>query len=701
MSNPFSASENTSPVSLVRPFDERPTTRRYVSSTPETQPEAVTSPGFALPSRAKTFSSLYATPAFEEPAPQLSERDSIFATHYLAADSAATTPRLPVIPDSKNGLQQLHHNDAITLKLSEPLLPHQSESSLLLYKTRSSSSIASLSSVNNPYSPEGDSKLKPRPFQVTNKSSGASGRAEPERTLEVLEKRNTPTSVHPFSPKPPSYFSRAKSHGALSNTRMSAAWSQVESSARNSSQTADEPSRARVEATNHETRNHSTTRGHVEKRIEATLANAEPTSNARSRKASHYLRLFKENTSSSDQNGQEKSKESSGKSNGTTNLRESSTGRLDIHNENAEDNDDAITIDGRAQPGGRGISDSHAVVEDSTDVEQHPSSENMRQPQPSRTVPNDVMVSRPMSDVSDHPFAEDEVVVPETKRKNEPPSELGLPLRLLDEIRNHHNLTPPFHDRFKSSHARIPGREAGFKDVSTAGNVGHPMASEVLASEDYDGDDYESDKEQISSALYYPHQAPSPDLSGDVDVNGTRGFLESTPVRPEPSGLGQVDEEIQSHSEDVDIALQSEDHSRYLHGDLQRPRTTSADHSHGKLIESGMSSASESDYESLDDATGSVQGESSSVTDGGDLTPTATPNLRGDFLQSKFHKSHRSTAAPLGAVELKPYKHQVGGHTTVFRFSKRAVCKELSNRENEFYEVVERRHPELLRFLPR
>jgi hypothetical protein len=29
------------------------------------------------------------------------------------------------------------------------------------------------------------------------------------------------------------------------------------------------------------------------------------------------------------------------------------------------------------------------------------------------------------------------------------------------------------------------------------------------------------------------------------------------------------------------------------------------------------------------------------------------------------------------------------------------VCKQLNNRENEFYERIERRHPEMLMFLPR
>ncbi|KAK0388191.1 hypothetical protein NLU13_4436 [Sarocladium strictum] len=62
---------------------------------------------------------------------------------------------------------------------------------------------------------------------------------------------------------------------------------------------------------------------------------------------------------------------------------------------------------------------------------------------------------------------------------------------------------------------------------------------------------------------------------------------------------------------------------------------------------------------------------------------------------------HHETQEQLEAIELKPYKHQVGGHTTLWRFSRRAVCKQLNNRENEFYEIIERYHRDLLSFLPR
>lgn len=70
---------------------------------------------------------------------------------------------------------------------------------------------------------------------------------------------------------------------------------------------------------------------------------------------------------------------------------------------------------------------------------------------------------------------------------------------------------------------------------------------------------------------------------------------------------------------------------------------------------------------------------------------TVSPDLDATSLPAKF---------PL-SVELTPFKHKVGGHTAIFRFSKRAVCKVLINRENMWYEAVELRHEELLKFMPK
>lgn len=57
-------------------------------------------------------------------------------------------------------------------------------------------------------------------------------------------------------------------------------------------------------------------------------------------------------------------------------------------------------------------------------------------------------------------------------------------------------------------------------------------------------------------------------------------------------------------------------------------------------------------------------------------------------------------ASPPTVVQLQPFDNQVGGHNSIFRFSKRAVCKPLVSRENQFYEAVEREHPRLLSFIP-
>lgn len=52
-------------------------------------------------------------------------------------------------------------------------------------------------------------------------------------------------------------------------------------------------------------------------------------------------------------------------------------------------------------------------------------------------------------------------------------------------------------------------------------------------------------------------------------------------------------------------------------------------------------------------------------------------------------------------VPLQPFSHAVGGHSSIYKFTRRAVCKPLVSRENLFYEEVERLAPALLAFIPR
>ncbi|BFZ62661.1 inositol polyphosphate kinase kcs1 [Saitoella coloradoensis] len=80
--------------------------------------------------------------------------------------------------------------------------------------------------------------------------------------------------------------------------------------------------------------------------------------------------------------------------------------------------------------------------------------------------------------------------------------------------------------------------------------------------------------------------------------------------------------------------------------------------------------------------------------------PSPTTTSTSVATQAPLQPEPTPSAIPQ-SVMLKPYKHQVGGHTAIFRFSKKAVCKPLARRENEFYEAVENHHRELLPFLPK
>lgn len=85
-----------------------------------------------------------------------------------------------------------------------------------------------------------------------------------------------------------------------------------------------------------------------------------------------------------------------------------------------------------------------------------------------------------------------------------------------------------------------------------------------------------------------------------------------------------------------------------------------------------------------------------------------------DHLNMTFSDSQES----LPHIPLRPFRNQVGGHSALYKFTKRALCKvrlidvsvnnvdspcrqPLVSRENQFYEAVEREAPPLLGFIPR
>jgi inositol-hexakisphosphate 5-kinase len=216
-----------------------------------------------------------------------------------------------------------------------------------------------------------------------------------------------------------------------------------------------------------------------------------------------------------------------------------------------------------------------------------------------------------------------------------------------------------------------------------------------------DTDDDEFDREHISSAMYYPHRQVRPDMSPELEgaVRPAIGRSQSAIVPNNQHESATMNENLMIHrsgrSEEVEISLESADDKQLWKGDYP-VATEAVDSAIGlKSIYDEQGESSASDFESHDESTVSTIGYDSEEEELPDTT-TTTPKQLQSRLVRKHHSRH-----PLGAVELKPFNHQVGGHSTVYQFSRRAVCKKLNNRENVFYETVEKYHPQLLEFMPR
>ena len=252
----------------------------------------------------------------------------------------------------------------------------------------------------------------------------------------------------------------------------------------------------------------------------------------------------------------------------------------------------------------------------------------------------------------------------------------NLPLDLLDEIRNYHHLAPG------AGH-----RKSYPKDVVTLDN--EPSLREPSGKAGKP-EDYESDREHISSATYYPHQGVAHEQSPSRRSVAERQPPAHNDPQVKPENLG---------SDGVQVSLQSEDSRDYLHGDMsisRAPSSTDVKHMPKSLLQVEEPGSDRED-ESESCGSESVVSEEDLAAD---ATPKATPQVKALRRQSSTRSSYQAPA-PIGAVELTPYNHQVGGHTALYRFSRRAVCKQLNSKENMFYETVEKHHPDLVEFMPR
>jgi len=271
-----------------------------------------------------------------------------------------------------------------------------------------------------------------------------------------------------------------------------------------------------------------------------------------------------------------------------------------------------------------------------------------------------------------------------------------VPSGLLNEIRNHRRVLTPARSRSSSEHPVAVSEDKPDDDFIKTGVL--DRLDKLLPSKD--GEDEDSDREHITSALYIPHHGlgsrPTTDATTPVNEDhrvapGAKREVDATALQ-QPSEKDTTEQAL----DEVEINLLSEDESQFLHGNLKTPRNREEAN-----IDQLITPAAVDTYVS-DSEVGS--GYESESINGDDTTPTATPKASNAIFSRRPSDGQPADVRrdqPLGAVELKPFNHQVGGHSTVYSFSRQAVCKQLNSRENEFYETVERNHPDMLEFLPR
>lgn len=411
--------------------------------------------------------------------------------------------------------------------------------------------------------------------------------------------------------------------------------------------------------------------GQVEKSITQALAGNEH--DGRSRKSSHSVRLFKKGLPD------DKPKKREGKDGNRLkdkSIEASSEGGLGGHS--------AISAPGAESFFELPVTDASGVAMPSPQKNAHTSG----RPSRSNTSRRHVATSE------------------ESQSRSERPN--SLPAQLLDDLRKRHNLTPAA-AKGSSFSKSIPLTDSeritqeDLEDDTCEETVEIPSVEGRSVTEPHLSDEDDSSEEKISSALFVPHQSS----------REPREPLDHTSPRKEPFSSG-VSERRDSVTESEQWLVEHEvaprDAENKAPGDLPPAKTSpeicglrsrppsgyfspapgTADWTYGPVSEGGYS----------------TKGEESSQNEDFEITPT---DKKARDYMAKNHEqlqiaqptAQPTAKAPLEAIELIPYKHQVGGHTTLWRFSKRAVCKQLNNRENEFYETVEHYHPALLKFMPR
>jgi len=399
-------------------------------------------------------------------------------------------------------------------------------------------------------------------------------------------------------------------------------------------------------------RNRNSSRRHVDKKIEATLPRTDaPVTAARSRKASQYLGLFKENDAAEElRRLQERARDQS-----------SSEFVLDQSNKAGDQLEPKVNSGGRSR--------------DKTPITSRTSLSDLYK----QTEAGDQST---VSTLSQNIFREVSFPKPNSRRMSaEAESAIGYDLLLSHSV--------PAGD-LQLAEAEIHK----WRDQQSLGQLQSQLSP--IPPEDEE----DSEPERISSALYFPHRQvlPQPLKQDDSDSAAQAEKKDAVDDDQYDESQRDTDEHVSRSPDEVEISLQSQDDNSCWHAELRKDSSSTEEPELYSSTNEAAVASSESDYDSAE-ASQSEYGYESSANEGIDSTAASKQRRQSQIIRK--HRHEYDTQNPVGAVKLKPYNHQVGGHSTVYRFSRRAVCKQLNNRENEFYEIVERFHPELLEFLPR
>ena len=620
----------------------------------------------------------------------LSERESIFATHYTPVENDPSTPRLPPVAGTVADVSFPQALNADVEFLLPPLVPAPSKPFIRSSLTAAASASGAIT---------GGFRQNGHP--VSEKSADKQSLSS---TSTIRGIRRVASDGHPWARSsyvggdshtlPPG---RDQSHvlfeeNAMDDdrTKLKANAAQpMEAQELDHAQDAQRQS-AMSQAMRPARSERSVSRGrtHVDKSIEATLANTEPGQNIRSRKSSHLMGVFRENTSSLESKSRDVHAQS-----GEEAIRDVQSGsRPNLLSGRTSSRPTSTTANAESELHETALPEQDQLFESKSDKQLHIKPSSTQDSATADLPPTKLTHSRSPSKHDHDPYFRKHDAIKQVKNAQNPP----IPASLLKQIRDHHNLVPIRGQCLRLPNSRSP---AGHEDTDLANR-------RQLRTEDAAGRNDESE-EHISSAVYFPHPAPSlEDIERftlpeeDPLATGARADAGG----PAPVG-GQIHNDVKRLSldlgppEHIDISVQSKHEKRVFHGDYQPSDETQDEELDRNILPTikerpseNYTVASDSEVESGEDVGVSSQ------TDDGETTPTATP-----VLASQYRRTRRASIStgPKGAVVLEPYSHQVGGHSTIFRFSRRAVCKQLNNRENEFYERIERRHPDMLRFLPR